>query len=154
MRAVKTFFVFHERPTWRMIWQEWDAAWSKMGHVSAYGFTRDNTWFFFDPTRVGTKMVITHHHDEIEAQMVHVFSTAQEIYATDYCGKLRFPCLLPMNCVTQCAHLIGIRAFTPNGFRRKLARINAEPVHEITERRSGGQESAPEGAPDGNPGAL
>lgn len=129
MHAVKTFFVFHERPDFELLWRCPSQVWSTFGHVSAYGFTRDDTWFFFDPRRTGTRMVITHHHDEIEAQMVEVFATAKEIYATDHRGELMLPSLLPMTCVAQCAHLIGIRAFTPSGFRRKLAEIGAEPVH-------------------------
>lgn len=139
MDAVKTFFAFHKRPSMRDLWSGAESPWSTFGHVSAYGFTRDNTWFFFDPQRVGTKLQITHHHDEIDERLTSIFILCDEVYCTDYQGKLWFPPVLPMNCVMQCAHLIGTRAFTPNGFRQKLRGIGAERIHAGTTRESGRQ---------------
>lgn len=121
MRAVETFFAFHPRKL--------SQVWTAFGHVEAFGYTRDDTWFFFDPARKGTQLLISHHHDEVEQMMAGVISKARTVYRTDERFETFLPAMLPQTCVSQCAALIGLRAFTIGTFERKLRAINAEVIH-------------------------
>lgn len=114
------YFVFHHRPSIAHI-RSGEASWTQyFGHVEAMGYTIDDTWFFYDPARYRTKLLITHLYDEVEEIMGEKFSRAREVIKIEATGRFAFPLHFPMNCVTQCAALVGIRAFTPNGFRKRL----------------------------------
>lgn len=140
MLFTEIFFVFHRPATIREILSG-DAEWTQaFGHVEAYGYTVDETWFFYDPGRYATALLITHLHEEVTDLIAQRIERADEIIR--YSGEpLKFmaPIHGPMNCVTQCAALVGLRAYTPRGFRRILLRNNAEVIH-AAERRPGSQE--------------
>ncbi len=144
MQAVEYYFAFHPKTPLRTIGRGGSLL-TVLGHVEAFGYTHDDTWFFFNPDRRETKLIITHHHDQVEEMMAQKFAVADTILKTSCTQEFRRPIHLPMNCVTQCAALIGMRAFTPDGFRRKLLRNNAEVIHgrsKGSEGRSGRRESA------------
>lgn len=122
MRAVEVYFAFH-KPS--MI----SGIWTAFGHVEAFGYTMDDTWFFFDPARIGTTLLIAHKHDEVEDLMSGVIARSDRIYKTDARAQTRFPPFLPQTCVSQCAGLIGVRAYTPAAFERRLRAMNAEVIH-------------------------
>lgn len=103
--------------------------WGFLGHVEVFGYTGDETWFFLDPTAKKTKLTITHHHDQVEALIAEKFTICSEVIRTTHSEEFLHPIHFNMNCVTQCAALIGIRAFTPWGFRRKLLANNAKVIH-------------------------
>lgn len=119
------------------------------GHVEAWGFTEDRTWMFFDPRGAGTRIRITHHHDDVTELMAARFATCRTILKIEPTGReYRFPLFPPMNCATQCAHLVGLRAFTPAGLRRTLLANGAETIYD-TERGPRGEEDPGTRAPDG-----
>lgn len=119
------------------------------GHVEAWGFTEDRTWMFFDPRGAGTRIRITHHHDDVTELMARRFEVCQTILKIAPTGReYRLPLFPPMNCATQCAHLVGLRAFTPAGLRRTLLANGAETIY-AAERGHRGEEGPGTGTPDG-----
>lgn len=123
MLSVEYFFGFHAPKGLRedplRIW----------GHVEAWGYTLDDTWWFFDPGRRQTQIIITHQYEEVNQILACKFDSCREILSIKSTEKFRRPLHMPMTCATQCSALIGIRAFTPEGFRRKLLARNAEVIH-------------------------
>ena len=135
------YFAFHLPATWAEM-RAGASITSYFGHVEAFGCTIDDTWFFFDPNSKETELRITHLYDEVNDLMAEKFSMAHEVIRISTSQKFHSPLHLPMNCVTQCAALVGIRAFTPKAFRRKLLMNNGVLIHgKETERRSRGQKS-------------
>ena len=131
MDIAEFYFAFH-RPAKFSEVRKGASLYSIFGHVEAFGYTLDNTWFFFDPGRAYSKMLITHVYDEVNELIASKFMPSTEVLR--YSGPMRdfrVPIHPPMNCVTQCAGLIGLRAFTPGGFRKKLLANQAEIIHEI-----------------------
>ncbi|MBR9765359.1 MAG: hypothetical protein GYB53_18025 [Rhodobacteraceae bacterium] len=112
------------------------ASWrSIFGHVDAWGYTCDDTWLFFDPRGAGSRVLVTHLHDEVEDLLVARFSTCREILRfTPDDRELLAPLHLGMNCASQCAHLVGRRAFAPWSLRRMLLKNGAEIIHETQGR--------------------
>lgn len=131
MDIVEIYFAFHRPATLRELITRKSPVTSMFGHVEAFGYTIDNTWFFFDPGSTHTKLLITHMNDEINDLMQKRFDRAQTVFRLKH-DPDTYPSPIhgPMNCVTQCAALIGWRAFTPGGFRKKLLNSNAEVIHE------------------------
>lgn len=148
MHPAEFYFVFHHPARISDIRAGHASVFSMMGHVEAMGYTIDGTWFFFDPGRLETSLRITHLHDEVEAIMTEKFSVAKEIIKISEGDLFHRPVHAPMNCVTQCAALVGIRAFTPAGFRKKLLRANGKVIHG-TERRQGRETRCQATAQDG-----
>ena len=139
MDIVEYYFAFHRPATFREI-RAGASYTSLLGHVEAFGYTMDETWFFFDPGRSIANLKITHMHDEVNDLLAARFTATTEVYR--YAGNLHaFPAPLhgPMNCVTQCASLIGLRAFTPQGFRKKLIAHKAELIHGPEKQRRSGR---------------
>lgn len=124
-----------------------------LGHVEAWGYTADDTWLFIDPRGAGTRIRVTHLHDEVEEAMAGRFATCQSILKIAPTSReYAVPFFPPMNCAVQCAHLVGLRAFTPAGLRRTLLRNGAEVIYDA-ERRPGREEGPDARAPDGAAGA-
>lgn len=145
MDVAEIYFAFHRRATVREILTG-KARWtSALGHVEAFGYTIDETWFFFDPGRSLTSLKITHLHDEVQHLIADRYARAELILRLPFePSEFTTPFHGPMNCVTQCAALIGKRAFTPWGFRRMLLQNNAEVTHGTVEQR---RPRRPQGTP-------
>lgn len=118
------------------------------GHVEAWGYTIDDTWMFFDPQGTGTRIVITHHHDDVLDQLAARHSLCDTILRVQNTARPLFPLYPPMTCATIVGHMIGQRAFTPSGLKRKLLANGAEIVHENAEGRSSRQGGETAGTPD------
>jgi hypothetical protein len=129
VEPVEFYFVFHRRPTLGHIRRGEASLLQYFGHVEAIGYTVDDTWFFYDPGRSYSSLRITHLHDEVEALMAEKFDRAREVIKIGAIGAFSFPAHFPMNCVTQCAALVGMRAFTPGGFRKRLLAAEGVIVH-------------------------
>ena len=119
MHTVETYFGFHPRLTWKE-YRLGAKLWSILGHVEAWGYTVDDTWWFLDPGRMGTRMIITHRYDDVNELLAERFQRCSEIIRTAHDGDFSNPIHFPMNCATQCGALVGIKAITPAGLRRKL----------------------------------
>jgi hypothetical protein len=147
VQPVEVYFSFHP-PHTRTIW-------GRLGHVQAFGYTVDETWFFLQPTAHRTMLFITHRHDEVEDLMAAEFAMARRIIKTSAVRENRHPPALMLNCVSECAALVGIRAFTIGGLERKLLQSGGTVIHESARAGTGqgaGGANAP-GAPAGFHGA-
>lgn len=107
------------------------------GHVEIWGYTVDDTWIFIDPQgQKGTQVLVTHLYDEVVDQIEARFQLCETILKVPSGSEISFlPVFPPMTCATIVGHILGIRAFTPSGLKRKLLKIGAETVHG-TEGRS------------------
>lgn len=145
MEVIRWSFAFYRAVSLREIStrrQDWRCV---FGHVSAYGYTADENWLFYDPMGQGTQIRVVHRHDEVLDQIAAIYAAAEEVLSIEPTGrKYRLPLHPPMTCVTQCAALVGLRAYTPWGFRKMLLREGAEVIfqNENAERGSEGQGSA------------
>lgn len=148
MQPVEVYFSFHP-PHKRTLW-------GRLGHVQAFGYTVDETWFFLQPTAHRTHLAITHHHDEVERLMAEEFAVARLIIKTRHTHENRFPPLIPLNCVSECGALVGIRAFTIRGLERKLLATGGTVIHESEDPqgRPGRGEGAGNRTPAGDDGAA
>lgn len=154
MHTVEVYFGFHRRATLREL-AAGASIYQAFGHVEAWGYTVDQTWWFFNPNRYRARLEITHRHDEVEYLMAEKFTLCDQVFR--YAGEpanFGRPLHGPMNCVTQCAALIGVRAFTPWGFRKKLRAMNAEVIHGKTPGKRGRSQGQDAGTPHVDAGAA
>ena len=86
-------------------------------------------------------------HDDLMDQLNARHALCDLILRLPNERKPLFPLHFPMNCATVVGQIVGVRAFTPRGLRRKLLANGAEVIHENPERRSTGQGGPAEGAP-------
>ena len=117
------------------------------GHVEIWGYTRDDTWLFLDPQASGPIIIVEHRHDDVMDQLNARHALCDLILRLPNERKPLFPLHFPMNCATVVGQIVGVRAFTPRGLRRKLLANGVEVIHENPERRSTGQGGPAEGAP-------
>lgn len=116
------------------------------GHVEIWGYTEDDTWLFLDPQASGPIIIVEHRHDDVMDQLTARHTLCDMIFRLPNERKALFPLHFPMNCATVVGQIIGQRAFTPRGLRRKLLAIGAEVIHENAQRGSSRQGSAAERA--------
>lgn len=147
MEIIRWSFAFYRPVSPREIWrgsQDWRCV---FGHVSAYGYTADDSWLFIDPMGQGTEIKVAHRYDDVIGQISAIYATAETVLSIQpERRRYRLPIHPPMTCVTQCAALIGVRAYTPWGFRKMLLRNGADVVWRRDEKPEGrpeGQGSAP-----------
>ena len=109
------------------------------GHCEIWGYTVDDTWIFIDPQGSGgTRVVVTHLYDEVMAQLEARHNLCETILKLPAEGEFSFlPVFPPMTCASIVGHILGIRAFTPAGLKRKLLRKGAEIVHDTQGRPQG-----------------
>ena len=113
------------------------------GHAELWGYTADETWLFFDPQGTGTRIIVTHHHDDVMDHLTARHTLCDTILRLQPRDHSLFPIFPPMTCATIIGHILGVRAFSPFGLKRRLLALGAEVIHEKSERRSGRQGSAP-----------
>lgn len=121
--------------------------WARLGHVEVWGYTEDDVWVFLDPQAVGLMIDVTYMHDEVEAHLAKRFANCSEIWRLSERRELTFPVMAPLCCPVWVGHVLGIRAFTLRGLRRKLRAIGAEKIHENSGGKPGRQEGPRDGAP-------
>lgn len=160
MNVLTWYFGFHA-PI--MPWAKGGSPYTAFGHVEAFGYTKDDTWLFFDPQGRSSILAITHLHDEVEDLMADRYARCREIIRIPNSEhRLVIPYRGPLTCVSQCAALLGWRAYTLSGFRRKLLTNGAEVIYaRRPEREQRGQEgetaraeTQPDGTRQGDPGNL
>ena len=104
-------------------------AWTAFGHVEAWGYTRDETWMFFDPRHDGTIIRIAHAHDEVEALLADKLLNCVSVLKTPYFGaSIGLPFHPMMTCASQVGHLLGIRAYAPRTLHRILRQNGAMEI--------------------------
>lgn len=112
-----------------------------LGHCEIWGYNDDGTWLFLDPQSAGTKVVVTHHYDEVHDQLHARFLICESIVKLPVASpNFRFPLHLPLTCASVCGSMVGVRALLPSGLKRRLLAKGAEVVHGQAEGRSGRQE--------------
>ena len=121
----------HVRELYIGFWPPSGERWTAwFGHVEIWGYTKDNTWFFLDPTAKGLKIEVAHLHDEVEELLTRRFTQCSEIWRTERIREFRQPVFAPYHCVSFVGHALGIRAFTVGGLKRRLPQIQAERIYE------------------------
>lgn len=108
------------------------------GHVEAWGFTADETWLFIDPQGRGTKIVVAHMFDEVQAQLQARVELCDLILSYRVPPRdFTLPVHGPMTCAGICGSLVGVRALLPSTLRRRLLAKGAEVLHEAEGRPAG-----------------
>lgn len=139
-------------PTWyfaiypRKLWEP--DSWLR--HCDLWGVTRDETWFFLNPSREGFHVHVAHKAEEVDALWAQRLAVADRIYRYERPRVRRvLPPLDPLTCASICAHVLGFRAWTPASLERKLVRNGAILIWQAsdestqgTEGRSGDQSRA------------
>jgi len=130
----EVYFSFHPPHT--------ETIWGWLGHVNAFGYTDDDTWFFLEPKAEGAFLRIVHRHDDVETLMAREFAVARKVIRADFRLQERrsrhIPYLGPYSCVALCGALVGVRAFTIRGLERTLLRNGGIVVHD-TEGKPGSE---------------
>lgn len=139
MNVAAIWFGFHPRASLRECITS--RRWMMFGHVEAWGATQNGIWFFYDPEAGATKMHLTTDENEVDERFGRRIEVCQSILLM----KPPFPAItLPfhpmMNCVSQCAHLAGLRAYTPGRLHRMLRANGAVEVSNDPEGRPGSEE--------------
>jgi hypothetical protein len=106
MQIVEWYFGFHA-PSFRNLEGRIDPRlW--FGHCEAWGYTEDETWLFLDPQGKGTKIIVTHRHDDVMDQLYARHSICESIVRFPAISRdFRFPGHLFGNCATSCGSLVG-----------------------------------------------
>lgn len=126
-KIVEWYFGFWKRPSLKEFREK--PTWTVFGHVEAWGYTADNTWLFFDPQRVGNMVHVTHHAEEVEHLLAIRFAVCKSILRINHPGaRIRVPFHPTMTCASQCAALVGLRAYCPGTLRNKLLRNGAKEL--------------------------
>lgn len=124
----------------------------RFGHVTAWGYTMDDTWIFLDFNRTQLDMAITHIHDEVTWMIAQQLEQSELVLKLPPAGHRRMP-VLPMTCASTIGHLVGVRAWTPWGLKRKLLAQQAEIVKWVDPKKTptpSGTESANAASPSLN----
>lgn len=113
--------------------------WMMFGHVEAWGLS-DGTAFFLDPRADRARLVLTSDMDEAIGLMAARVAVCQSVLRYEEPPHaIAFPFHPTMTCVSQCAALIGVRAYTPRAFARILLAKGATEVGHAAERGPGNQ---------------
>lgn len=106
-----------------------------LGHCEVWGYTKDDTWLFLDPAGSGTKILVTHLHDEVQDHLAARFALCETIMRLPAnAADFSFPLHGMLTCASFCGHLVGVRALVPASLRRKLRAKGAEVIHETQGR--------------------
>lgn len=99
------------------------------GHVETFWFDA-GTWIFYDPQGRRSSIRAIPDGDDAEMEIARIYREAEYlIRAPQVPTELKFPLHPTMTCASQCAALIGFRAYTPSGLRKKLLKHGAEIIH-------------------------
>lgn len=109
-------------PPSRSSWRMW------FGHVKMWGYTEDETWVFIDVNSLCADILVVHRHDDVERLLTDWNLRSGEVYCFQPGQHIKVPIFPPMNCAVFCAHVLGLRAWTPAGLRRTLRRHGAVEV--------------------------
>jgi hypothetical protein len=122
------YFGFHRPTSLLEAWRRRE--WTVFGHVEAWGVMDDGeTWFFFDPVAKRSYLAIEHRHDEVDTLLALRFLACERVLKLRPPDRtIRLPFHPMMNCVSQCAHLAGLRAYHPRTFYRMLLAHGAEAI--------------------------
>lgn len=124
---IKWYFAFYPPA---LPFTEGGSFYSMCGHVKAFGYNKDNTWLFFDPRHDRSVIQIAHRPEEIKDLMAECLEDAEVVLRIPAPSTgLINPYRGPFTCVSQCAALMGWRAYTLRGFQRKLRANGAKVIH-------------------------
>lgn len=122
-------------------WRHWHGV---FGHVEAWGRDEDGSWVFVDPQSSGMQITVMFRFEDVQDTLTMLNQRCSEIlWLPQPIEKFVVPIHGPMTCAAVCGSLVGIRALSPWGLRRKLLAKGAEVVHgQDTEGKSRGSEGA------------
>ncbi len=133
---IEEFYVGFHRPAFRNLQGRIDPRlW--LGHCEIWGYTAEGTWLFLDPQSSGTKIVVTHLHDDVRDNLHARYTLCESILRMKADEpEFPFPLHLPLTCASLVGSMTGVRALLPATLKRKLLAKGAEVVHEQAEGRS------------------
>lgn len=100
------------------------------GHVEAWGCDEDRSWVFIDPRAAGMMVNVFYRFEDVEDLLTLKNQECSEIlWLPAPIGQFSFPIHGMMTCASICGSLVGLRALSPWGLRRKLLANGAEIVH-------------------------
>lgn len=104
-------------------------------HVEAFGYTDDGSWLFLDPRRQITQVSVLHKIEEVDEAIALRLDRADLVLRYDRRHPRTVPPLMPQTCASVCGHLVGVRAWTVGGLRKKLLQNGAEVISDGYVRR-------------------
>ncbi len=114
------YFAFH--PPGKKDWlQRW-------GHVDAFGMSASGAWVFLLPERRRIKIFVENHPPTIDIMFADLLSRT-DVLRVETQRDFNLPPINMHSCASICGALVGIRAFTPHGLRKKLLRNGAERIN-------------------------
>ena len=125
MNVLRWYFGFH-RPHAQSLW-------GRMGHVEAWGFSKD-TYVFLELRMTGLHVDVLHDEDDVREALTDRYHRCDLILTIPQpkIERRRLPLHL-CTCVGVCSWILGERAFTIGGLRRTLLRKGAEVVKDDTQ---------------------
>lgn len=100
-----------------------------LGHCDLWGVTRDDTWFFLCPRHNGFHVLVAHKAEEVDALWAMCLHGAARVYRYEKPQIERaIPPIAPLSCASICAHVLGLRAWTPHGLEQRLVRNGATQI--------------------------
>lgn len=108
-------------------WRDWHGA---FGHVEAWGCDEAGSWAFVDPRSTGLQVAVLYRFEDVEDALTMLNQRCDQILWMPVLLKpFSVPLHGPMTCASICGSLVGLRALSPWGLRRKLLAKGAEIVH-------------------------
>lgn len=109
--------------------------WMMFGHVEAWGVNADRIAFFLDPRADRARLTLTSDMEQAADLMARRLRVCERVLRYEEPPHaIAFPFHPTMTCVSQCAALIGVRAYTPRAFARILLAKGATEVGHDAER--------------------
>jgi hypothetical protein len=101
-----------------------------LGHCEVWFYTHDETWGFFDPAGAGSTIRVCHRFEEVQDMLTVKTALCETILKVPAVEpRFSLPLHGMLTCAAVCGHILGRRALTPAGLRRKLLRDGAETVY-------------------------
>jgi hypothetical protein len=104
------------------------------GHVEAFWYQPNGIWVFFDPQGRRSAIEAIPDGEEAELRIAMIYRDCETILRAPHSDReIAIPLHVTMTCASQCAALVGLRAYTPLGLHRKLLAHGAEIIHAAEE---------------------
>jgi hypothetical protein len=137
-RIVAIWFGFHPRESLRAAWL--NRRWTIFGHVECWGVMDGGLFFGFDPRAAGTRLWISADPAAFDRMAAQRFLCCTSVIRFRPAGqRIGIPLHPMMNCAAQCAHLVGLRAYSPRSLRRILTANGGTETGDGTEGGSPGE---------------
>lgn len=106
-----------------------ESIWTIFGHVEICIAQDSKTWLFLNPSRQRFFIYASQHADTIDELLALRLGNADCVLRYEREPRLlTLPPIAIQTCASICAHIVGLRAWTPKGLKRKLLANGAQVV--------------------------